>query len=174
MNKKLCLSSIAIFAFALNPAAAQDAEHYPHGTHDERGKLDDAENEATKAASPDAALTTYRDALIALDLEAAGAVFAEDSLVFENGKAEGSWADYAEHHLGPELGHFHSFTFPTYEVEISHEGHHHAFGVERYTYLIELHDGRVIEREGVATSVLRHGSAGWKIVSYHSSSRAPR
>lgn len=131
------------------------------------------EGEVLAAEAADA-LTIYRDALVALDLEAAGSVFAEDSLVFENGKAEGSWADYAEHHLGPELGHFHTFAFPTYEVEIRQEGRHLAVGVEHYTYRIELHDGRVVEREGVATSVLRHDSDGWKIVSYHSSSRAPR
>jgi len=120
-----------------------------------------------------AVLEAYRDALVAKDLVAAGTAFAENSLIFENGKAEGSWAHYAEHHLGPELGHFQSFSFPTYEVEIEQHGHH-AFGVERYTYRIELTDGRVIEREGVATSALMHGADGWKIIRYHSSSRAPR
>lgn len=140
----------------------EHADHAAHMGHD-----------MAELPGAGAAIEAYRDALVALDLEAAGAVFAEDALVFENGKAEGTWANYAQHHLGPELGHFHSFSFPTYELEIRQEGHH-AFGVERYTYNIELHDGRVIEREGVATSVLKHGKNGWKIASYHSSSRAPK
>lgn len=32
-------------------------------------------------------------------------------MVFENGKAEGSFAQYMEHHLGPELGEITEFTF---------------------------------------------------------------
>ena len=39
---------------------------------------------------------------------------------------------------------------------------------------IVLKDGRMIERQGVATSVLKHENHAWKIVRYHSSSRAPR
>ena len=39
---------------------------------------------------------------------------------------------------------------------------------------VEMSDGRVIERDGVATSVLAHDADGWRIVQYHSSSRAPR
>ena len=35
-------------------------------------------------------------------------------------------------------------------------------------------DGRVIDLEGVVTSVLTHDANGWKIVQYHSSSRPPR
>jgi len=143
------------------------------GAHDAHEAHGEPSASATVHHSAGAALEAYRDALVAKDIAAARAVFAADSLVFENGKAEGSWAEYEEHHLGPELGHFVSFEFPTYEVEIEVDGHQ-ALGVERYTYRIELHDGRVIEREGVATSVLRHGADGWKIVRYHSSSRAPR
>ena len=49
-----------------------------------------------------------------------------------------------------------------------------AYGEERYSYRITLEDGRVIERDGVATSLLRREGDTWKIVSHHSSSRAPR
>lgn len=142
----------------------QDADHASHIAHSGHGDHMD---------EPGEAIIAYRDALVELDFEAAGVVFAEDSLVFENGKAEGSWTDYAEHHLGPELGHFVSFGFPEYQIEIRQDGHY-AFAVERYTHRIELHEGRVTEREGVATSVLRHGRDGWKIQSYHSSSRVPK
>nr|WP_248284477.1 nuclear transport factor 2 family protein [Qipengyuania pacifica] len=37
-----------------------------------------------------------------------------------------------------------------------------------------IKDGRVIERDGVATSVLTHEGGEWKIAQHHSSSRAPR
>ena len=134
---------------------------------------DTTEKHAHVMHSPEAVLTAYRDALVALDLEAAGVNFAEDSSIFENGKPEGNWANYAEKHLGPELGHFHSFTFPAYDVDLRQDGHY-AFGEERYTYRIELHDGRIVEREGVATSVLHHTDDGWKIIVYHSSGRPPK
>jgi len=165
-------STLAIGAALLSMGAIANAQdHSAHDDHVE--KSEQGANEEVVYQSAGAALEAYRDALVAKDLAAAGAAFADNSLIFENGKAEGSWAHYAEHHLGPELGHFQSFSFPTYEVEIEQHGHH-AFGVERYTYRIELTDGRVIEREGVATSALMHGADGWKIIRYHSSSRAPR
>src|SRR3546814_14729350 len=64
-----------------------------------------------------------------------------------------------------------SFTDPT--LTVTRMGHM-AHANETYGYRIELTDGRVIERDGVATSVLAHDADGWRIVQYHSSSRAPR
>ena len=77
------------------------------------------------------------------------------------------------HHLGPELDAITSFTFTDPTLTVTRKGHM-AYGYETYGYRIELEDGRVIERDGVATSVLSHDESGWKIVQYHSSSRAPR
>ncbi len=121
----------------------------------------------------EAALVAYREALVARDADAMTSLFAEESAVFENGKDEGSFAHYMEHHLGPELDAITSFTFGTPTVAVTRMGKI-AYGRETYTYRIELADGRVIDREGVATSVLAHDADGWKIVQYHSSSRAPR
>jgi len=81
--------------------------------------------------------------------------------------------NYMEHHLGPELDAITSFTFTDPTLTVTRKGHM-AYGYETYGYRIELEDGRVIERDGVATSVLSHDESGWKIVQYHSSSRAPR
>lgn len=119
------------------------------------------------------ALESYRAALVDLDAQAMTALFSEDSHVFENGKYEGSFADYLAHHIGPELDAIESFTFtdPTLDVDVMG---HVALGRETYRYDIVLKDGRTFARQGVATSVLHHDSEGWKIVSYHSSSRTPR
>ena len=76
-------------------------------------------------------------------------------------------------HLGPELDAIVSFTFSDPTLTVTRMGHM-AYAYETYGYRIELADGRVIERDGVATSVLAHDADGWKIVQYHSSSRAPR
>lgn len=59
------------------------------------------------------------------------------------------------------------FTFGEPTVAVTRMGHM-AYGQETYTYRIELADGRVIDREGAATSVLIHDAHGCKIVQYHS------
>lgn len=136
----------------------------------EAGRSGTAEQDG---AAAEAVLVAYRTALTARDAKAMMSLFAPDSAIFENGKAEGTFTEYMEHHLGPELGEISAFTFSDPEVSMRVDGHM-AFAHETYGYRIVLADNRVIEREGVATSVLRHTGEGWKIVQYHSSSRAPR
>src|SRR3546814_1925431 len=65
----------------------------------------------------------YRTALEARDAQAMRALFAEDSAIFENGKAEGSFANYMEHHLGPELDAIVSFTFTDPTLTVTRMGH---------------------------------------------------
>lgn len=145
-------------------------EGMDHKKHEGRDHEKHAEMMRKGAATT---LDSYRAALVARDAEAMTPLFAENSRVFENGKDEGSFANYLAHHIGPELDAIESFTFtnPTLEVEVMG---HMALGRETYRYDIKLKDGREIAREGVASSVLRHGKDGWKILRYHSSSRAPR
>ena len=151
------------------PALAQDMDHSGHHGHHAGADAHTMHEEA----GPESVLVAYREALVAGDAEAMMALFAVESAVFENGKAEGSFANYMEHHLGPELDHFVSFEFTNPTVTVTRNGHV-AYGYETYGYRIELEDGRIIERDGVATSVLVHGENGWTIAQYHSSSRAPR
>ncbi|WP_430427749.1 YybH family protein [Parasphingorhabdus sp.] len=125
------------------------------------------------ASSPETVLNTYRQAIERLDGSAMAELFTEDSLVFENGKAEGSFANYLTHHLGPELHHVTSFQFTEPKVSVTIYGDT-AVAHESYGYVIVLGDDRTIKRQGVATSVLRKTGGSWKIVQYHSSSRAPK
>ena len=161
-------SAAATLAAVPVAAHAQDAHHADHSAHDTHSEAQDA-----LAQDAQATLVAYRDALVARDEAAMRAVFTDDSMVFENGKAEGSFAQYMEHHLGPELGEITEFTFINPTVNVRMVGHV-AFGLETYRFRIALKDGRVIERDGVATSVLTHADGVWKIVQYHSSSCAPR
>jgi len=163
----------AVAAFGLSvisvPSFAQTMDHSSHSM--ENGKHGGGMH--ADASGAEAALVAYREALVSGDSDAMTSLFAEESVVFENGKDEGSFAHYMEHHLGPELHAIKSFTFTDPTVAVKRMGHM-AFGRETYNYRIELADGRIIDREGVATSVLKHDAEGWKIVQYHSSSRAPR
>lgn len=119
-------------------------------------------------------LATYKGALEKLDLTGVEALFAADNQVVESGKVEGDYAAYRDHHIGPELGHFKTFRFSGYEVAVRLEGPI-ALATETYRYTIVLRDKPdPIERQGVATSVLKKIDGDWKIVSTHSSSRTPR
>lgn len=172
-----------VLAAVATPAMAQSMDHSAHAeqsaakaTGQPAQGMDHGEHMAAMnrdVAGAEAALSAYRTALTARDAEAMTALFAEESFVYENGKDEGSFTHYMEHHLGPELEAITSFTFGEPTIAVTRMGHM-AYGRETYTYRIELADGRVIDREGVASSVLTHDADGWKIVQYHSSSRAPR
>lgn len=119
-------------------------------------------------------LGDYKAALERLDMGGADALFAKDNIVIENGKVEGSFADYLANHIGPELGHFSSFEFSNYDASVRVHGDV-AWGTETYLYRITLKEGgKVIERQGVASSVLHRTEDGWRIVSMHGSSRAPK
>jgi ketosteroid isomerase-like protein len=51
----------------------------------------------------------------------------------------------------------------------------YAFGTETYVFKLVFKEGdRVIERKGVATSVLHNEGGSWKIMRIHGSTRAVR
>ncbi len=135
--------------------------------------LAQAPNRAADRAAVEEVLRQYRTAIERLDATGTERLFIEDSQVFENGGAEGTYANYLGHHLGPELGHFTAFRFTNVNVDIRFEGPV-ALATETYNYRIERREGEPIERRGVTTSVLRRTDAGWRIVTSHNSSRAPR
>lgn len=166
------LAPVLALALAM-PAASAHAQSMDHSAHAMTTAADSSATAADETSGAEAVLVAYRAALTARDAKAMADLFAQDSAIFENGKAEGSFTNYMEHHLGPELAEIANFTFDDPTVTVTTMGHM-AYGRETYTYRIELSDGRVVDREGAATSVLMHDAEGWKIVQYHSSSRAPR
>ncbi|OGX86476.1 hypothetical protein BEN47_13135 [Hymenobacter lapidarius] len=144
-----------------------------------------AQAQTAPAASADetavrAVLKQYQQAVEKLDTTGTDRLFAPKSQVFESGSAEGSYRHYANHHLGPELKEFSSFTYDNYKVSVQVDGPY-AFATETYGYTIGLKpDPKAkakaapapVERKGVATSVLRKNAAGqWQIVSSHNSAR---
>ena len=143
-----------LLSIAAVPAAAQPRRH--------------ADTQAVTAV-----LGQYRTALERLDVSGTERLFVADSQIFESGGVEGSYANYLAHHLGPELREFRSFRFSNVNVEVRFEGSV-ALATESYTFRIEPVQGAAVERRGVTTSVLRRTGAGWRIVSSHNSSRAPR
>ena len=113
----------------------------------------------------------YHDAIEALDATGTEILFADNSAVFESGGVEGTYSNYLDHHLGPELKVFKSFTFNDYKINVQVELPF-AFTTETYVYKIILaEDGREIEQKGVATSILKKTDGTWKIVQTHTSAR---
>ena len=121
----------------------------------------------------EAVLSSYKNAIERLDATGTEAMFASDSQIFETGGSEGTYSNYLAHHLGPELGHFRSFKFSDYKVSVRFEGPV-ALATETYRYTIEPKTGTLVERLGVATSVLKKVGGKWQIISMHNSSRKPR
>jgi ketosteroid isomerase-like protein len=160
----MIIHAILLAVAPASPLAAQSSPALLEGPADAEDKM---------RPSPQEILTAYRTAIQKLDSTEMSALFFEESRVFENGKSEGSFAHYLEHHLGPELGHIKSFTFTEPKITVTEYGNM-AVAHESYGYVIILEDGRTIERTGVATSVLKRDGANWKILQYHSSSRAPK
>lgn len=133
---------------------------------------------AASAQQPDsegaaAVLSSYKTAIERLDISGVERLFAPDAVVIESGKVEGNFDAYRDHHLGPELKEFKSFTFGDYKAAIKVEGPI-AIATETYTYRIVLKSAEVIERLGVASTVLKWNGQAWQIVSTHSSSRKPK
>ncbi len=116
-------------------------------------------------------LNSYKKAIEKLDTTGVVNLFVKDSKVFEQAKDEGTIGHYLQHHLGPELKEFKSFTFSDYKVDVTVTGDY-AFSTETYIYTIILaKDAKEIKSQGVATSVLKKTKEGWKIVQTHSSFR---
>ncbi|MBA3849688.1 MAG: hypothetical protein C0502_06790 [Opitutus sp.] len=146
---------------ALLPAESQ-ADGHPAAANAGSG----ADEQAVRAV-----LTAYKAGLEKLDVGGLTGLFTADSQIFESGGVEGTFAHYLEHHIGPELAEFTEFSFRDHKIEVRLDGPF-AFATESYIYRIVLKsDGRVIEKRGVATSVLKKTSEGWKIHISHSSSR---
>jgi len=160
-------TTAALFASA--GAAAQTAQH--HTGH--QGSTQATASQAADEAAVKDVLSRYKSAIEKLDSTGTEQYFTADSMVFETGGVEGTYANYLAHHLGPELKEFKSFAFSDYKVDVRLEGPV-AIATESYKYRIETKDGEVHERLGVATSVLKKVDGKWKILLMHNSARRPR
>lgn len=137
------------------------------------GSMPAAAQHRDEAAAVKAVLASYGAAVERLDPRGTERLFSKDSMIFETGGSEGTYADYLAHHLTPELGEFKVFKFGNYKVDVRLLDPATALAAESYTYHIETKKGDVADRLGVATSVLRKENGRWKIEMMHNSSRKP-
>ncbi len=163
MKYILTLGALAMFA---QPVAAQSGTQRSPVTKSRSAQSSDL-------AAVRSVLAQYKSAIERLDATGTEKLFTADSTVFETGGVEGTYSNYLAKHLGPELGHFKSFKFSDYKVDVRFEGPI-ALATETYNYRIEPKTGAVAQRRGVATSVLKKINGQWKILTMHNSARTPR
>lgn len=149
MKRSPWLLPAAVLALFVSPARAEESPKTP-----------------TEVAG------AYLAAIEASDLDAAEALFAADALIFETGGVEGTWSNYRDHHIGPELEAIESFSMthaqPTEQKSADGTMAFVAWPIE---YTIKLGDGRVIESRGTVTFVLENHGHHFMIRHLHWSSR---
>lgn len=129
----------------------------------------------SEAAAVQAWLAGYDDAFNARDLGRLAAFYHPDVTIFEGGGVNNGWADYRDHHLGPELKAFENLQFAQSDTAVTIlAGGQAAYATARYTLKARMGE-RQIDSEGLATYLLLKGADGaWKIRHSHTSSRPAR
>jgi ketosteroid isomerase-like protein len=125
-----------------------------------------------EAAAAAAAVDAFHAALRRGDTKGALAYLAEDVLIFEEGGAERSKAEYASHHLGADA----AFAKAVPAVRTRRTGW--ASGplawIASESRVSGEFRGSPVNRTMVETMVLRRVGRGWQIVHIHWSSGGPR
>jgi ketosteroid isomerase-like protein len=125
--------------------------------------------EAARGAA--AAVDAFHAALRRGDSKAALALVADEALVFEEGRAERSKAEYAASHAAADA----AFSKAVPAVRLRRTGHAAAdlAWIASETRTKGSFNGRPVDRTMVETMVLRRAAKGWRIVHIHWSSAQP-
>lgn len=106
------------------------------------------------------------------DLAALDTLYAGDSLtVVEGAGINRGWADYRDHHLGPELKEMKNFRYRPFEIEARVAGEI-AWAMFRYALQADI-NGRAIDNIGRGTAILEKRAGRW-IVRHTQTTSRPR
>ena len=127
------------------------------------------------AAAIEAWLKGYDAAFMAKDLEKLATFYHPDVTIYEGGGINNGWADYRDHHLGPELKAFENLQFGHTNTKVTVlPGGQSAYATSEYTIKAKMGE-RLLDSGGLETLVLVKGADGtWKIRHSHTSSRPRR
>ena len=119
-------------------------------------------------------LKGYDVALVAKDLDTLATFYHPDVMIVEGTGVNNGWADYRDHHLGPELKEFEGLQFAHSNPQVHMLGDRAAYVTSQYTIKAKMKE-REIDAEGRETLVLtKMPDNTWKIRHSHTSSRARR
>jgi len=117
-------------------------------------------------------LAAYDQAFNAKDLAKLATFYHPDVTIYEGGGINRGWADYRDHHLGPELKGFENLQFAHANVQATVlEGGKAAYVTSDYSLKAKM-GARDIDSGGLETLILvQDGSGAWKIRHSHTSAR---
>ena len=116
-----------------------------------------------------ATVDSFHAALRQGDTAAAARLVADDALIFEEGGAERSKAEYEAHHLGADAAF--SKAVPAVKTRRAGKASGDTAWVATESRVTGTFNGRAVDRTMVETMVLRRTDDGWRIVHIHWSSR---
>lgn len=127
---------------------------------------------ASPSAGPEAVVDAFHAALARGDPAGAAALLADEALIFEEGGAERSKAEYAAHHL-PADAEF-AKAVKTVMTSRSSQSAGGVAWVASEGRMSGTFRGKPIDRMATETMILHRTTRGWKIMHVHwSSSAAP-
>lgn len=126
-------------------------------------------------AAVEAWLKGYDAAFNAKDLDKLATFYHPDVTIYEGGGINNGWADYRDHHLGPELKAFENLQFGHSNTKVTVlPGGESAYATSEYAIKAKMGE-REIDSRGLETLLLLKGADGnWKIRHSHTSSRPAR
>src|SRR5712691_5997393 len=113
------------------------------------------------AAAPDirAWLEQYETALNARDLDRLAHFYHPDVTIYEGGGVNTGWADYRDHHLGPELGEMEGLRLTHANVQVQPLGSAAAYVISEYRLRARVRD-QDVDATGLETLILVRGQDG--------------
>lgn len=132
---------------------------------------DHGDGAGTAAAAVRAVLSAYADFAQAKNVPGMDTLFAGDRWVhiIEGAGVNHGWADYRDHHIGPELAELQDFRYRYFDIEPQVRGDV-AWAPFRYELSARTAEGP-IGVEGRGTAVLERRDGRWVIVHLHTSGR---
>ncbi|HXG69262.1 MAG TPA: DUF1775 domain-containing protein [Gemmatimonadaceae bacterium] len=118
-------------------------------------------------------LAAYDAAFNAKDLDRLATFYHPDATIYEGGGINRGWADYRDHHLGPELKAFANLQFAHSDTLVRMTGPDSAYATSAYSLKAKMGE-RDIDSGGLETLVLVKEGGAWKIRHSHTSSRPRR
>ena len=116
-------------------------------------------------------LQAFDRAFVAKDLDALASFYHSDVTIFEGGGVNNGWADYRDHHIGPELKDMERLQFEHRNIVVHVLGASTAYVTSEYVLKARVKD-RDVDSGGLETLVLVKGpDGGWKIRHSHTSAR---
>ena len=134
-----------------------------------------AATDASAQVSSEEAITAWLQGLdrafVAKDLDKLASFYHPDVTIFEGGGVNNGWADYRDHHLGPELKGFENLQFEHRNVVVHVlTGGTVAYVTSEYALKARSNE-RDVDSGGLETLVLLKDGGSWRIRHSHTSAR---